>query len=104
MNRTDLIRQALRASEGFREYHRMKTYPELFDELGKPENAGKAFAVTVKDLELKYDNDPMRFLEMHSADYDHAVFFDNITGNVLVMRPSSEGGYGNWNNTYQRLR
>jgi hypothetical protein len=74
-----------------------KMIEALFEQLGKPEHAGHAFAITpagAKGIDME---------KLPHPDYEHRVYRDRRTDNHLVVRPDASGGYGEIKH-YERLR
>lgn len=73
--------------------HTLNDVKEMFVKLGEPENVDKAFAVThaaLEDIGLS----PEALMEaIPVSPYDHTVWWDTLTDNVLVARPDKDGKY-----------
>ncbi len=79
---------------------------QTFAALGKPEAVGHAFAVTRKAIAEDYKGSLDNFMQRcPRPDYEHRIFYDDVTDNVLVVRPTSEGVYfPNWDDLSKARR
>lgn len=74
-----------------------KMLEALFVQLGKPEHAGHAFAMTseaIDDIGLFAEDGKLRLEKLPRPDYEHRVYRDTRSGNYLVVRPDATGRYG----------
>ena len=70
------------------------TVAQTFEELGKPEYVGCAFAVCEHGFGTKalFKKDgSLDMAKLPKPDYEHRVYQDNLTGNCLVVRPDENG-------------
>jgi len=67
---------------------------ETFAELGKPGNEGLCFAITSKWVRANFQGGA-KGLTRHlpRPDYEHRIYYDRFTDNLLVMRADRHGKY-----------
>ena len=88
----------------FWEAQRLSTVEKLYAELGKPGRVGQGFAITVKCFQEVYGGKVENVLAIPAPDYDHAIFMDVVTDNLLVVRPHADGEYKGCSPDWKRLR
>lgn len=67
---------------------------QTFADLGKPEHVGNAFAITRKALTLEAKGDWKEFVsKLPRPDYEHGIWHDPATDNLVVIRADKDGGY-----------
>ena len=81
-----------------------KTVEQMYAELGKPEHVGQGFAITVKCLQAEFGGNVENVLAVPAPDYDHALFVDEVTDNILVIRADGDGEYKGCSPDWKRLR
>ena len=65
---------------------------KAFATLGQPEHVGHAFAITRHGV--KEEGGVSALLKAHQPDYEHRVYVDPLTDNLIVVRPDAKDGYG----------
>ena len=75
-----------------------------YAELGKPEHVGQGFAITAKNFQAEFGGEVENVLAVPAPDYDHALFMDEITDNILVIRADGDGEYKGCSPDWKRLR
>lgn len=73
----------------------MQGIADRFADLGKPENIGNAFAITRRALHLaEVKGDTAKFVSrLPRPDYEHGIWHDTATDNLIVIRPNKDGCY-----------
>ena len=62
-----------------------------FAKLGRPEHIGHAFAIT--RLGVKEEGGVATLLKANRPAYEHRIYVDPMTDNLIVVRPDAKGGY-----------
>ena len=72
---------------------------DRFVELGKAGYEGKCF--TINGLELAQAGGA---LKLPSPDYEHRIYSDRVTDNLIVVRPSPDGSWSSEFKYWSRMR
>ncbi len=65
-----------------------------FADLGKSEHVGNAFAITRRALALEVNGNWEKFVaKLPRPDYEHGIWHDTATDNLIVIRADKDGRY-----------
>ena len=71
----------------------MRGITDKFAELGKPEHVGHAFAIARYALDHEVKDMEKFILGLPRPDYEHGIWHDTATDNLIVLRASKDGSY-----------
>lgn len=66
---------------------------DSFANLGKPEHLGMAFAITRHGIDCNFKSVEALMKVLPRPDYEHGIWLDEVTDNLLVIRPNADGVY-----------